>query len=174
MRQTIRHAAYVIGVVILVACVPLTPTPEPADAPPVAVEAPTETPEPTLTVAPTMTHYPTPVEVAPDQTFTPVGSVAHLAGEHGVAGKAIVTGLQTLIIAGFHYDGKGPQADIRLVNGENYDEPAAILLVLDQRPYDGVQPLIMVIPNSAGPGTADSIAVYVPETGEVYAHVAFE
>lgn len=151
-----------LATLILAACVPLTPTPEP-----------TATPVPTEVPTPTRTPFPTPAEPAPETPFVEIGSVALLQGEHGVSGKAVVAGRQTLIIMSFKYDGKGPKADIRLVKGKNYEEPAAILIELEQRPYEGHY-LLLHIPQAAEAGTADAIAVYAPETGEVYAYAEFE
>jgi hypothetical protein len=105
--------------------------------------------------------------LAPEETFSSVGNVAELSGTHDVAGKAIVAGLQTIIIQGFTFDGKGPQADLRLIKGDDAANPAAILLVLEQRPYAG-EFLLVRIPAAVGPGAADSLAVYCPETGETY------
>ncbi len=139
----------------------LTPTPLSTDVPASAA-----------TISPTSTPFPTPAEAAPEETFTRVGNVAHLDGQHGVSGKAIVAGLQTLIIQTFTFDGKGPRADIRLVQGQNYAEPAVVLLELD-RPYEG-EFLRIIIPSSVGPDDADSIAVYCEETGEVYAAAKFQ
>ncbi len=145
-----------------------TPTVALTDTP-----VPTSTAEPTLTPTPTRTPFPTANEVAPEKTFTDVGGVAHLSGEHGVAGKAIVAGLQTLIIQGFSYDGKGSPVDIRLVQGEDYEHPAAILMELEDRAYDS-EMLYMIIPSSAGPGTADHIVVYAPDAHKVYASATFQ
>jgi len=162
MRDPRRLLALVLVALLATACVPLEPTAEPTSTRLLA-----DTPRPTTT------QFPTPSEQAPESTFTSVGNVAFLEGAHGVSGKAIVAGLQTLILTQFTFDGKGPKADIRLVQGQDYDHPAAVLLELEQRPYDG-QALIMIIPSSAGPGTADRIVVYVPETGEVYAESTFQ
>ena len=119
------------------------------------------------------TPFPTPAEVAPERTFTDVGDVAKLSGEHAVSGKAIVAGLQTLIIQKFYFDGKGPKADIRLVKDQDYENPAVIVFELEQKPYEDTF-LLVRIPSSAGPGSANSIAVYCPETGEVYAVAKFD
>jgi hypothetical protein len=138
---------------------------------------PTSTPEPTLPptapLPPSPTPGPTAAEVAPENTFTHVGNVAHLSGIHGVAGKAIVAGLQTLIIQGFYYDGKGGRLDIRLVKGEDWENPVAILTELEERIYEK-EMLYMIIPSSAGPGTVDHIVVYAPDTNEVYALAKFQ
>lgn len=161
MYKKICSAMTLVATLIL-ACVPLTPTPEPT-----AIPVPTEVP------TPTRTPFPTPAEPAPETAFVEIGSVALLQGDHGISGKAVVAGRQTLIIMSFKYDGKGPKADIRLVKGKNYEEPTAILTELEQRPYEGHY-LLLHIPQSADAGTADAIAVYAPETGEVYAYAEFE
>ncbi len=139
---------------------------------PGATTAPQGTTQPTPTVKPTPTLFPTPDEPAPERTFTEVGNVAELHGAHGISGRAIVAGLQTLIIQSFTFDGKGPQADIRLVKGQDYQHPASVLLKLDQRAYEG-EVLLLRIPSTVQPGSADGIAVYCPETGEVYASGQF-
>ncbi|MCD6520339.1 MAG: DM13 domain-containing protein [Anaerolineae bacterium] len=144
-----------------------TPTPQPSATP-----SPTATPIPSSTPKPTATPFPTRSEKAPGETFTKVGNVAQLKGEHGITGKAVVAGLQTIIIQGFTFDGKGPRADIRLVKGRDYQNPVAILLELEQHPYEGVL-LLLHIPSSVKPGSADTIAVYCPETGQVYASGTF-
>ncbi len=119
------------------------------------------------------TPFATAGEAAPEETFTKVGHVAHLDGQHSVSGKTIVARLQTLIIQTFTFDGKGPQADICLVQGQDYAEPAAVLFELENRPYEE-EFLRLIIPSSVGPDDADSIAVYCEETGEVYAIAKFE
>jgi hypothetical protein len=102
-----------------------------------------------------------------------VGNTATFSGAHGIAGKAIVAGLQTLIIQGFYFDGKGSAADVRLVLGEDFANPAAVLMQLEQREYKN-EMLYMIVPSSAGPGTADSIAIYCADTGEAYASQLFQ
>ncbi|MBC7235689.1 MAG: hypothetical protein H5T69_07585 [Chloroflexi bacterium] len=145
-----------------------SPTPQPtATPPPVATATPTETP------LPTVTPYPTPYEVAPEETFTDVGNTAELSGSHGVGGKAIVAGLQTLIIQGFSYDGKGSQVDIRLVKGDDYDHPAHVFIELEERPYQA-EFFLFRIPSSVGRGSADRIVVYSRASGEAYAVGVFD
>ena len=140
---------------------------------PPAEEAPLAAAPAAASPAPTPTPFPTPAEPAPEQTFTDVGNVGQLDGTHEVAGKAIVAGLQTLIIQGFHFDGKGPAADLRLVRGEDYAAPAAILLPLEARTYAG-EFLHMTIPSTVTRENADRLVIYAPETGEVYAETTFE
>ena len=102
----------------------------------ISVPGPSALPDsPAPTPLPTATPFPTPAEVAPERTFTEVGNVGTLTGAHGVQGKAIVAGLQTLIIQGFTFDGKGPAPDLRLVHGSEYARPAAILAALEPRAY---------------------------------------
>jgi len=145
------------------ACGPkATPTPQP-----------TATPTPTATPLPTNTPFPTASELAPAATFTAVGNTATFSGTHGVSGKAIVAGLQTLIIQGFSFDGKGSVADVRLVLGEDYANPVAVLFELEQREYKS-EMLYMIIPSSALPESADSIAIYCADTGEAYASQLFQ
>ena len=184
MQKLFRALVVTLAVLAFAACAQ-KPTPAPTVTPvpsrpastatpvPSATPEASATPVPTATLIPTLTPFPTLAELAPKATFTKVGNVAQLSGEHGVSGKAVVAGLQTLIIQGFNFDGKGPKADIRIVKGEDHAQPAAILLELDQQPYDN-RLLLMNIPSSAEPGSADSIAVYCPETGETYAVAVFD
>jgi len=131
-----------------------------------------EAPQPEPAAPATMTPFPTPAEVAPAHTFTEVGNVGLLEGSHGVTGKGVVAGLQTLIIQGFTFDGKGPAADVRLVMGSDYASPAAVLGVLESRVYDG-EMLLYIIPSTVTPENADRLVIYAPETGEVYAETTF-
>ncbi|NLD44545.1 MAG: DM13 domain-containing protein [Chloroflexi bacterium] len=124
-------------------------------------------------VAATVTPLPEPQAPAPEQTFTQVGNVGEFQGSHGVGGKAIVAGLQTLIIQSFTFDGKGPAADLRLVHGDAYAEPAAILGTLEPRAYES-EMLLYIIPAEVTPDNADRLVVYAPETGEVYAETTFD
>lgn len=133
----------------------------------------TATAMPTETPTPLPTPFPTPPESAPEKAFTTVGDVAEISGAHSVSGRAIVSGLQTLIIRGFNYDGKGPAVDIRLVKGDQYDQPVAILLQLEQRAYTD-EIVLVHIPSTVKPDSADHIVIYAPDTGEVYAEAHFE
>jgi hypothetical protein len=163
MPKILRSGSGLLVIILLIACgSAATPMPREATAPAPATPA-----------VPTPTAVPTANEPAPAETFVQVGSVAQLAGQRGIQGKAIVAGLQTLIIQDFSFDGKGPQADIRLVKGQDYAQPALILLELAARAYDH-ETLHITIPSSVGPGAADSLAVYCRETGEVYAVGRFE
>ena len=179
MPKFVRAAVALVAILAILGCsAKATPTLAPTTQPePTATASatlpPTETPEPTITPLPSTTPPPTPVGVAPEETFASVGSVAHLQGEYAISGKAVVAGLQTLIILMFSYDGKGPQADIRLVNGDDYEHPAAVLLELESRPYEG-EFLHLGIPADAGPGTADRVVVYSSDAGEVLAEGTFE
>jgi len=101
-----------------------------------------------------------------------VGSVAEFSGEHDISGKAIIAGLQTMIIQRFSFDGKGPQIDIRLTLDGEIEGSVATLMALEQRLYEN-ETVIMRIPPEAGPGTANSITVYCPETDTVYATAKF-
>jgi hypothetical protein len=69
---------------------------------------------------------------------------------------------------GFSFDGKGPPTELRLVKGTAYENPAAILMKLEQRAYSK-ETLQIILPPTAAPGSADSIALYCPETREAYA-----
>ena len=159
---------------LVAACAKATPTPQPTSTP---MPTATATPEPTATLEPTATPIPTEVptptlEPAPEAIFAPVGYRAVFSGDHGVSGKAVVAGLQTMIILGMNFDGKGPEADLRLVLGDDYDNPIVILAELEQRPYEA-EFMQLRIPADAAPGTADSIAVYCPETETAYAVAVF-
>lgn len=165
MHKLILRLLLVSLVLLLAGCDPKT-APRPGATAVLQVPA-----QPTL--KPTPTPFPTPNEPAPERTFTAVGNVAELNGSHGITGRAVVAGLQTLIIQSFTFDGKGPQADIRLVKGQDYKNPAIVLLKLDQRAYEG-EVLLLLIPSTVQPGSADSIAVYCPETDEVYASGLFQ
>jgi hypothetical protein len=179
------HLILIVSMIALSACTaasPVTavpavtipePTPTAPPAPTVAAVANAPTTAPAESEKPTSSPFPTPAEVAPEETFRQVGSVAHLSGTHGVAGKAIVAGLQTLIIQGFTYDGKGSQADIRLVQGEDVDDPAHILIELEERAYEG-EFLLFHIPSSLERGSADRIVVYSRADGEMYGVGIFE
>jgi len=183
MQKTISVITIILMLIIFTGCglvatstTPDTPTPVPTPTftpLPTETALPTETPEPTATPPPTVTPFPTPAEVAPERTFARVGDVAHLAGTHDVAAKAIVAGLQTLIIQRFNYDGKGPQPDIRLVKGDDYENPAVVLVELEARVYKD-EFFLVHIPSSVGPGTADSIAVYSTDENTAYAVATFE
>jgi len=160
---------------VLISCRPST-TPEPTSPPVPSPTATLHTPptsEPTDAPVATVPPFPTANEPAPESTFARVGSVSEFESEYGISGRAIVAGLQTLIIQGFQYDGKGPRLDIRLVKGQDYENAVAVLLELDQRAYRE-ESLHMIIPSCAGPGTADTIAIYSPETGQVYATGKFD
>jgi hypothetical protein len=125
-----------------------------------------------IVVSPPATPRPPicPGEVAPSKTFVRVGDVAHLSGGHGISGKAIVVGGQTLIIVGFRYDGTGSDVDIRLVNGDDYGNAVAKFVHLEPRVYRN-EFFILCIPNSAQ--VADRIVVYSMSDG-VYAEGIFE
>ncbi|MBC7261798.1 MAG: hypothetical protein H5T63_07260, partial [Chloroflexi bacterium] len=101
---------------------------------------PTPLAQPTLTAppaTPTLKVWPTALTPAPDEPVVPIGySAVFQDTQHNVSGKAVMAGLQTIVISGFTYDGLGPPADIRLVKGEDFDHAVAILVTLEQRPYD--------------------------------------
>jgi len=107
---------------------------------------------------------------APEATFMPVGSTAQWDEQDGTSGKAVVAGLQTLIIIGFTYDGKA-QADLRLVNASDPDTAVHILTRLDRAYTQEV--LQFAIPHDLGPGTADSIAIYDTRSERVLAIATF-
>ena len=163
--ETIYLVVILVAALALGACKP-QPTPTPL---------PTATPIPTatVTVIPSPTSIPTASEPAPEHTFTEVGNVADLKGSHDITGRATVAGLQTLIIMGFNFDGKGPQADIRLVKGQDYANAALIITKLEQRPYQNGF-FHAIIPSTVTSQTADSIIVYCPETNEAYASAQFK
>jgi hypothetical protein len=170
MHKTIRYVTVILALLLLLsACSPQMAPTAIATATPVL----TAVPQPTITPMPSLTPFPTASENAPAETFTSVGNVADLNGSHGISARAIVAGLQTLIIQAFNFDGKGPQVDVRLVKGDDFAHPVIILRQLEQRPYQG-ELILIQIPASVKPGSADSIAIYCPETGEVYAAGIFK
>ena len=169
MHRMIPIAIFLLTLFTLAACKP-SATPQPTST---ATPLPTETAIPTPTEIPSPTPFPTASEPAPEFTFTNVGNVARFKGTHDVSGTAVVAGLQTLIIQGFNFDGKGPKADVRLVKGDDFGHPVWIIRELEQRPYQN-EIIFAHIPSSLQPGSADSIAVYCPETGEVYASAVFQ
>jgi hypothetical protein len=179
MKKSLTLIATVLLLTALTSC--RTPAVAPGVGTPAAAptdtSAPTSMPDPTAlptaTPTPSPTPFPTAAEAAPEETFTQVGDVAHLSGLHEVTGKAIIAGLQTLIIQGFHYDGKGGRLDIRLVKGQDWENPVAILTELEERAYEK-EMLYMIIPSSVGPGTVDHIVVYAPDSDEVYALATFQ
>lgn len=158
----------VLVLCLLVGCRPgATPTPT----------IPTPTPIPTATTVmptPTIVVWPTSSTPAPELAVLPVGYATVFAEtQHGISGKAIMAGLQTLIITDFAFDGQGPVADIRLVMEGDFDNAVIVLANLEQRPYDR-EVLILVVPSHLQPGEADSIAVYCPETKTTYAWGRFQ
>jgi len=159
-----------------------TKTPDPTDTPvpptatlvPTATLIPTATFIPTATIVPTATLVPTPTLVptsmtpAPEEAFFEIGSKAILQGEaYDVAGSAMVAGLQTIVMRGFTYDASCDEADIRLGLGDNFDETAAVLMVLEDRAYKD-EILVLTVPSDVEPGQANSIAVYCTASGEVH------
>ncbi len=140
----------------------LANTPRPTAAP---TNAPTKTPPPTT--------IPSPKAKAPGETFIKRGSTARLSGGRGVQGQAIVAGLQTLIIREFRYDPTLCAADLRLVNGDSYTEPVAILYELGDKDIAG-EILVLEIPAAATPRSADRLVLYCPDTETVLAEGLFQ
>jgi len=157
-----------VALSLLVGCRP-TATPTPPQ--PTAVVEPTATPVPPT---PTPKVWPTSQTPAPDFGVVPVGYTATLQEtQHGVIGKAVMAGLQTIIIHGFSFDGLGPAAEIRLVKEGNWDVAVATLLELERRAYDQ-ELLVMQVPSHLQQMEADSIAVYCPETQTLYGWGRFQ
>ena len=145
-----------------------TPIPSAATLVPTSTLIPTATPVPTATFVPTPTPFPTSMTPAPEEAFFELGSKATLQGEsHNVAGSAMVAGLQTIVVRGFTYDGACEGADIRLGMVDNFDEPAGVLMVLENRAYND-EILVLTVPNHVELGEADSLAVYCSATSEVH------
>ena len=119
----------------------------------------------------TETVSPTALNGAPEATFTGVGNTATFTGLNATEGKAVVAGLQTLIILAFHFDGK-VKADIRLVKGTDYAKAIYVFSQLD-RAYDA-ETLQFTIPAHLAPGLADTIAIYATETNQVLAAAVFQ
>ncbi|MCE5259586.1 MAG: hypothetical protein LLG44_11115 [Chloroflexi bacterium] len=131
----------------------------------------TPTAQPTAVLESVTTVAPTEEGGAPEATFTEVGSTATLSGQNGAAGKAVVAGLQTLIIVSFSFDGKA-QADLRLVKASDPGTAAYVLTKLE-RTYSN-ETLQFTIPGELGPGTADSIAVFDIKSGQALAIATFK
>ncbi|MGQ9586627.1 MAG: hypothetical protein ACUVXG_14690 [Anaerolineae bacterium] len=131
------------------------PTPSPA------------TPTPALipTATPPLPPPPLPTPAGP---FLPVGYVAELRGEHGVAGQARVVADRQILIRGFSYDGKGQRPDIRLARQGQLDPPLAILMPMLETPFQN-SALVLTVPPELEPGLAEVIAVYSPSEGKAYA-----
>ncbi len=116
-----------------------------------------------LPATPTLEIWPTASTPAPDEPVIPVGYTAVFQDtQHNVSGKAVMAGLQTIVISGFTYDGLGPPADIRLVKGGDFGHAVAILARLEQRPYEQ-EWLVLTVPSDLKPGDADGIVVYCEE-----------
>ncbi|NLV73457.1 MAG: DM13 domain-containing protein [Chloroflexi bacterium] len=137
----------------------ISPTNAPASMGEAAPEAPSEE-----------NAVPTEEGGASAETFTLVGNTATLAGSDAITGKAIVAGLQTLIIVSFTYDGKAP-ADLRLIMADKPDAPVLIVAKLE-RAYDN-EMLQFKLPNGMVLGSANTIAVYDTEAGLVLASGQF-
>ena len=150
-----------VAILCLSACSP-APTPTPI---PTATATFTPQPTDTPTVTPLPSRYPTSTTPAPEEAFTEVGSIADFSGE-STSGRAVVAGLQTIVIREFVFDGQCTKADIRLGKEGQFDQPAGILTTLEARPYNK-ETLVLTIPLEVTPDKADSIAVYCVETGEV-------
>jgi hypothetical protein len=171
MRSRINPLYYVVMVLALVIvtilcmCQPVnlaqyvqpTPTSTPWDVPP------TPPPEPTPTYA-CQTYLPLIVsastcddDVAPEKTFTDVGSVARFSGFNGLSGTAVVAGLQTMIITSFSFWG-GTHASIWLAKWPNLDEPLLKLCDLEPRAYVN-ETLMYHIPCWMVYGSADFIVI---------------
>lgn len=168
MKRILTATLWVLILCLAPACRP-TNTPTPVQ--PTAVVPPTETPIPST---PTPRVWPTSQTPAPEIAVLPVGYTATFQEtQHGVIGKAVMAGLQTMIISAFSFDGQGPAAEIRLVKQGNWDEAVAVLLQLEQRPYDR-ELLVMQVPSHLTPMQADSIAIYCPETKTLYGWGLFQ
>lgn len=172
MRRTCLVLCIICALVSLAAC-DTNPTPWPTIQPTLQ---PTIQAQSTATIEPgsqdaTETVSPTALNGAPEFTFAPVGSVASFSGLNAIKGKAVVAGLQTLIILMFHFDGK-VKADIRLVKGTDYANPVFIFSELG-RVYDA-EALQFTIPGDLAPGSGDTIAVYDTENNQVLASAVFQ
>jgi len=162
MRR-VTTAVVLFVVLSLLAC-KSSPTPTPV---PVATAVPTAQPTstPTATLSPTST--PAPSQPAPEQAFVDVGSIARFNGEGGgVSGRAVVAGLQTIVIREFEYDGQCPKADIRLGKEGGFDQPTAVLVELEPRSYEK-EMFVLTVPAEVTADNTNAIAVYCVDTGEV-------
>jgi len=166
--KPLYKVALVASVLCLMASCKPAPTPTPLQPTIVIVPTATEVP-----ATPTPKMWPTASTPAPEEPVIPVGYTATLQDtQHGVSGKAVMAGLQTIIFSEFNFDGQGPPADLRLVKEGNWDSAETILLKLE-RPYDK-ELLVMTIPSDLQPWQADSIAVYCSETKALYGWARFQ
>lgn len=153
----INQAVLLTIIVCLLAGCQATPTSTP--------QVPT-TAQPTATAippTPTTKVWPTSSTPAPEEPVIPVGHTTTLQDtQHGVSGKAVMAGLQTILINEFTYDGQGPAVDVRLVKEGDLGEAVVVLGKLEQKPYDR-ELLIFTVPSDLKPGDADSISVYCSE-----------
>lgn len=176
MRKIVQMLMLALVLLSLGGCAK-TPTPtSTAVSPspvPTATHTPTATPIPTMTLTPTPTLVPTSTTPAPEETFVEVGSKATFQSEaHDVTGTATVAGLQTIVLRGFSYSAGCKEVDIRLGLADNFDEPAAVLVLLESRVYSD-EILVLIVPNHVEPGEADSICVYCSASEEVLASGKF-
>ena len=96
--------------------------------------------------------------IAPEYTFTDVGDVAYFSGFNGISGKAVVAGLQTLMIIGFYAAGD-TEAEIWLAKWPDLETPVHKLGTVDMRVYAG-EYMMYHIPCWLTPGSVDFIVVY--------------
>jgi hypothetical protein len=118
---------------------------------------------------------PVDLSVAQAQTFVPVGWIADFVGFNGLKGKAVVTGLQSLIILDVWFYGN-TGAEIWLVKWPDLETPVYKLYVLEQRPYYGESipmtnpPGALYLPWYLNRGSADTLVIV--GTGPYYGILA--
>ncbi len=124
-------------------------------------------PQPTLTPvppSPTIVVWPTSSTPAPEEPVIRVGDVAVLGDTlSGVAGKAIMAGLQTIILNNFSYDGSCGNVEVRLVKEESRETVVSVLGRVETRPYDN-ETLIFTVSSDLQPGSANSILLHCAES----------
>jgi hypothetical protein len=145
----------VVALPVLTACQPqVTPTPVPT-AQPTATSVP---PTPTIKV------WPTSSTPAPEEPVIRVGDVAVLQDtKSGVSGKAIMAGLQTIILNNFTYDGSCATLEVRLAKAASRDTVVGLLGTVEKRAYSN-EALVLTVPSDLKPGAADSILLYCTES----------
>jgi hypothetical protein len=145
----------VVVLCVLTACQSQpTPTPSPT-AQPTATHIP---PTPTIKV------WPTSSTPAPEEPVIRVGDAAVLQDtKNGMSGKAIMAGLQTIILNNFSYDGSCATLEVRLVKSESRDTVVSVLGRVEKRSYSN-EALVFTVPSDLKPGAADSILLYCTES----------
>lgn len=161
MKTLAKAVLLVVALSMLVAC-QQQPTPTPTPAP-----TPSPTAQPTATrvpPTPTIKVWPTSSTPGPEEPVIRVGDVAVLQDtKGGVSGKAIMAGLQTIILNNFAYDGSCGVLEVRLVKEESRDTVVSVLGRVEKRTHSN-EALILTVSSELKPGAADSILLYCVES----------